>query len=88
MEDDELLPVTDFEDVLVTVFFLLRKNPKAEFWTTYQVRSADWSIEVLLHRWNLSCIEVQLDQFDADTPELAGSNLPGNHSIQMMKITL
>lgn len=78
----------DFEDVLVTVFFLLRKNPKAEFWTTYQVRSADWSIEVLLHRWNLSCIEVQLDQFDADTPELAGSNLPGNHSIQMMKITL
>lgn len=50
--------------------------------------SADWSIEVLLHRWNLSCIEVQLDQFDADTPELAGSNLPSNHSIQMMKITL
>lgn len=43
MEDDELLPVTDFEDVLVTVFFLLRKNPKAEFWTTYQVRRYDCS---------------------------------------------
>lgn len=31
-------PVADFEDVLVTVVFLLRKNPRAEFWTTYQVR--------------------------------------------------
>ncbi|XP_058845934.1 methyltransferase-like protein 23 isoform X2 [Acipenser ruthenus] len=28
----------DFEDVLVTVFFLLRRNPQAQFWTTYQER--------------------------------------------------
>ncbi|XP_034567228.1 methyltransferase-like protein 23 isoform X2 [Notolabrus celidotus] len=28
----------DFEDVLVTVAFLLRRNPKAQFWTTYQER--------------------------------------------------
>uniref|UniRef100_A0A3B4TR58 Methyltransferase 23, arginine n=1 Tax=Seriola dumerili TaxID=41447 RepID=A0A3B4TR58_SERDU len=28
----------DFEDVLVTVAFLLRKNPRARFWTTYQER--------------------------------------------------
>ncbi|XP_029996733.1 methyltransferase-like protein 23 isoform X2 [Sphaeramia orbicularis] len=28
----------DFEDVLVTVAFLLQKNPKAQFWTTYQER--------------------------------------------------
>uniref|UniRef100_A0A672Z010 Methyltransferase like 23 n=1 Tax=Sphaeramia orbicularis TaxID=375764 RepID=A0A672Z010_9TELE len=27
-----------FEDVLVTVAFLLQKNPKAQFWTTYQER--------------------------------------------------
>ncbi|XP_030591272.1 methyltransferase-like protein 23 [Archocentrus centrarchus] len=78
----------DFEDVLVTVVFLLRKNPKAEFWTTYQVRSADWSIEVLLHRWSLSCADIQLQHFDADRSELGGSTLPGNHSIQMMKISL
>ncbi|XP_021168608.2 methyltransferase-like protein 23 isoform X2 [Fundulus heteroclitus] len=28
----------DFEDVLVTFVCLLRKNPEAQFWTTYQVR--------------------------------------------------
>ncbi|KAM9784948.1 methyltransferase-like protein 23 isoform X2 [Syngnathus typhle] len=28
----------DFEDILVTVAFLLRKNPKAQFWVTYQER--------------------------------------------------
>ncbi|XP_061557343.1 methyltransferase-like protein 23 isoform X2 [Phycodurus eques] len=30
----------DFEDILVTVAFLLRKNPNAQFWMTYQERSA------------------------------------------------
>ncbi|CAN2390659.1 Lysine methyltransferase, partial [Pristimantis euphronides] len=28
----------DFEDVLVTVHFIMERNPSAEFWTTYQVR--------------------------------------------------
>ncbi|XP_019721950.1 histone-arginine methyltransferase METTL23 isoform X1 [Hippocampus comes] len=78
----------DFEDVLVTVVFLLRKNPSAQFWVTYQERSADWSIEALLHRWKLACVDVDLETFDANTSELAGSNLPGNHSIQMMIVTL
>ncbi|XP_060921450.1 methyltransferase-like protein 23 [Labrus mixtus] len=78
----------DFEDVLVTVAFLLRRNPSAQFWTTYQERSADWSIEALLHRWKLNCVDVHLETFDADKPELAGSTLPGNHSVLMMIITL
>ncbi|XP_054462958.1 methyltransferase-like protein 23 isoform X1 [Anoplopoma fimbria] len=78
----------DFEDVLLTVAFLLRKNPRAQFWTTYQERSADWSIEALLHRWNLNCVDVQLETFDADEAELAGSTLPGNHSVLLMIITL
>ncbi|XP_068192426.1 histone-arginine methyltransferase METTL23-like [Antennarius striatus] len=77
----------EFESVIVTIAFLLRKNPRAQFWTTYQERSADWSIEVLLHRWKLSCVEVELETFDADKAELAGSSLPGKHSIQMMIIT-
>lgn len=29
---------TDFEDILTTIYFLLEKNPQAQFWTTYQVR--------------------------------------------------
>ncbi|XP_042360511.1 methyltransferase-like protein 23 isoform X2 [Plectropomus leopardus] len=78
----------DFEDVLLTVVFLLRKNPTAQFWTTYQERSADWSIEALLHRWKLNCVDVQLETFDADKAALAGSTLPGNKSILMMIITL
>lgn len=78
----------DFEDVLMTVAFLLRKNPTAQFWTTYQERSADWSIDALLHRWKLNCVDVQLQTFNADKPHLAGSTLPGSHSVQMMIITL
>ncbi|XP_044186261.1 methyltransferase-like protein 23 isoform X2 [Thunnus albacares] len=78
----------EFEDVLVTVAFLLRKNPTAQFWTTYQERSADWSIEALLHRWKLNCVEVKLESFNADKSQLAGSTLPGRHIIQMMIITL
>ncbi|XP_038564646.1 methyltransferase-like protein 23 isoform X1 [Micropterus salmoides] len=78
----------DFEDVLVTVAYLLRKNPRAQFWTTYQERSADWSIEALLHRWKLSCVDVELESFDTDKPELAESAPPGSYSVQMMIITL
>ncbi|KAL6476286.1 hypothetical protein MHYP_G00147850 [Metynnis hypsauchen] len=44
----------DFEDVLVTISFLLKRNPYAQFWTTYQERSTDWSVEALLHKWNLN----------------------------------
>ncbi|XP_053707614.1 methyltransferase-like protein 23 [Synchiropus splendidus] len=76
----------DFEDVLLTVAFLLRKNPSAQFWTTFQERSADWSLETLLHRWNLQCFNVPLETFHADSSELAGSQLPGRHNIQMMII--
>ncbi|XP_075702476.1 histone-arginine methyltransferase METTL23 isoform X2 [Rhinoderma darwinii] len=78
----------DFEDVLVTVHFIMEKNPNAEFWTTYQVRSANWSIEALLHKWDLRCSNIPLKMFNGDRECLAGSNLPGRHSIQMIIITL
>ncbi|XP_063816505.1 histone-arginine methyltransferase METTL23 isoform X2 [Pseudophryne corroboree] len=78
----------DFEDIFVTVHFLMERNPKATFWTTYQVRSANWSIEALLYKWKLKCSDVPLKMFNADRGCLAGSNLPGRHSIQMLIITL
>ncbi|XP_075033855.1 histone-arginine methyltransferase METTL23 isoform X1 [Mixophyes fleayi] len=78
----------DFEDILVTVRFIMERNPKATFWTTYQVRSANWSMEALLYKWNLKCSDISLKMFNADRQCLAGSNLPGRHSIQMMIITL
>uniref|UniRef100_A0A8B9VXK1 Methyltransferase like 23 n=1 Tax=Anas zonorhyncha TaxID=75864 RepID=A0A8B9VXK1_9AVES len=78
----------DFEDILTTVYFLLEKNPQAQFWTTYQVRSADWSIEALLYKWKLKNTPVPLHSFGADKEHLAGSSLPGRHTIEMMIISL
>ena len=105
----------DFEDVLVSVSFLLRKSPGAEFWTTYQERrlvlhahrkqvhfkrirlnqklyyisfSADWSIEALLHKWKLQCVSIPLPSFDANQAQLAGSTLPGRHTVQMLIISM
>ncbi|XP_033735745.1 methyltransferase-like protein 23 [Pecten maximus] len=77
----------DFEDIIVTVAFLLNKNKKAEFWSAYQQRSSDRSIESLLKKWQLTCTHVSLSMFGADVPELAGSDLTGNHSIQLLVIT-
>ncbi|NWU77066.1 MET23 protein, partial [Onychorhynchus coronatus] len=78
----------DFEDILTTIYFLLEKNPHAQFWTTYQVRSADWSIEALLCKWNLRSTHVPLHSFNADKEHLASSSLPGRHTIEMMIISL
>ncbi|XP_068269679.1 histone-arginine methyltransferase METTL23 [Nyctibius grandis] len=78
----------DFEDILTTVYFLLEKNPHAQFWTTYQVRSADWSIEALLCKWKLKSIQIPLHSFGADKEHLASSSLPGRHTIEMMIISL
>ncbi|KAM9281663.1 histone-arginine methyltransferase METTL23 [Morus bassanus] len=78
----------DFEDILTTVYFLLEKNPHAQFWTTYQVRSADWSIEALLCKWKLKSIHIPLHSFSADKEHLASSSLPGRHTIEMMIISL
>ncbi|KAL5018664.1 hypothetical protein ScPMuIL_004386 [Solemya velum] len=76
----------DFEPILVTISFLIEKNPQAMFWTTYQVRSADRSVEYLLEKWELGCLRINLDTFGANKPCLAGSQLPGNHTIEMLVI--
>ncbi|XP_028395338.1 methyltransferase-like protein 23 [Dendronephthya gigantea] len=77
----------DFDDILATVAYLLERNPKGEFWTSYQERSADWSIEILLKKWNLGCQLVSLQTFGGDDENIAGSNLVSNHSIQLLVIT-
>ncbi|NWV01634.1 MET23 protein, partial [Upupa epops] len=78
----------DFEDILTMIYFLLERNPHAEFWTTYQVRSADWSIEALLYKWKLKSTNIPLHLFGADKEHLADSSLPGRHTIEMMIISL
>ncbi|GAB1602949.1 methyltransferase-like protein 23 [Argonauta hians] len=76
----------DFEDILLTVSFILEKNTRCQFWCTYQERSSDQTIELLLKRWGLKCCQVPLAKFQADSPDIADSGLPGNHTIQMLKI--
>ncbi|XP_077979862.1 histone-arginine methyltransferase METTL23-like [Glandiceps talaboti] len=78
----------DFENVIVSVNFLLKSNPRAKFWCTYQERNSDWSIESLLNKWKLECKHITLSSFEADGDSIADSNLPGNHSIWMMEMNL
>lgn len=77
-----------FENILVTVSYLLECNPSAKFIFSYQERSSDWSIEYLLHKWNLKCRILVLESFDADRCYIAGSSLPGSHKILVFEITL
>ncbi|XP_048223304.1 probable methyltransferase-like protein 23 isoform X2 [Perognathus longimembris pacificus] len=76
-----------FEDILTTVYFLMQKNPKVQLWSTYQVRSADWSLEALLHKWDMKCVHIPLESFDADKEEIAESALPGRHTVEMLVIS-
>ncbi len=76
----------DFEDILVTVAYLLERNPRCEFWTTYQDRSSDRTLEHLLTKWNLLCRRIPLWTFEADKDNIADSTLPGSHDIEMLVI--
>ncbi|KAL3284406.1 hypothetical protein HHI36_018566 [Cryptolaemus montrouzieri] len=75
-----------FEDIIVTISYLLEANPYAKFFCTYQERSSDWSIEHLLAKWNLHC---QIH----DTSSLGQSgginilDLIGSHTIHILEIS-
>ncbi|XP_050394686.1 histone-arginine methyltransferase METTL23 isoform X1 [Patella vulgata] len=77
----------DFEDVLVTISYILQRNNDCQFWCTYQERSADRSIEHLLYKWGLQSLPIPLEEFGANIPNIAGSSLPGSHTINMYIIT-
>ena len=77
----------DFEDIVMTVSYLIQKNPGCEFWTTYQDRSSDRNIEQLLWKWGLQCKQVPLHSFYGNGTNIAGSGLPGNHLVQMLIIS-
>nr|CAB3263771.1 methyltransferase-like protein 23 [Phallusia mammillata] len=87
---------TLFEDVISTIYYLLKSSADFEqqssfkpvFLCTYQTRSADWSISALLHKWKLEYEDIPLSDFAADESDIADSGMPGNHKIEMMKISL
>lgn len=74
-----------FEDIVVTVAFLLERNPAARFLCTYQERSADWSIEHLLNKWGLTCSHISLDNLGADSG-LDVQELMQDHTIHLLEI--
>ncbi|GAB0087962.1 methyltransferase-like protein 23 [Sergentomyia squamirostris] len=76
-----------FEEILVTVAFLLEHNPGAKFLFTYQERSADWTIEALLKKWKLKCANVNLSE-TLHALDNSLRRLMGGHTIHLLEITL
>lgn len=75
-----------FEDIIVTVSFLLDRNVNAKFLTVYQERSSDWSIEYLLNKWNLKCENVDLSSLGLQSG-INVQDLMQDHTLHLLKIT-
>ncbi|XP_014097783.2 histone-arginine methyltransferase METTL23 [Bactrocera oleae] len=75
-----------FEDILVTISFLLERNTDAKFICTYQERSADWSIEALLKKWKLRSVPFIIDNLGKNSG-VDLLELMGNHTIHLLEIT-
>eukprot|EP01097_Dermamoeba_algensis_P001713 TRINITY_DN1644_c0_g1_i1.p1 TRINITY_DN1644_c0_g1~~TRINITY_DN1644_c0_g1_i1.p1 ORF type:complete len:198 (+),score=31.71 TRINITY_DN1644_c0_g1_i1:418-1011(+) len=65
----------DFEDILMTVSFLMRSHPDCKFITTYQNRCASRSIEHLLEKWGLIAEQTPISQFLDQFDTLAYQNI-------------
>ncbi|XP_014260973.1 methyltransferase-like protein 23 [Cimex lectularius] len=75
-----------FEDIIVTVSFLLDNNPQARFLSVYQERSADWSIEHLLNKWGLRCEHLSINNLGAESG-IDINELMQDHTIHLLEIT-
>ncbi|XP_063224138.1 histone-arginine methyltransferase METTL23 isoform X2 [Bacillus rossius redtenbacheri] len=75
-----------FEDIIVTVSFLLERNPDAKFLCSYQERSADWSIEHLLRKWRLSCEHIPVGGLGAGSG-VDVDELTQGHTVHLLQIT-
>lgn len=81
---------TVFEDILVTVSFLLNTatcdTSPVKFLFTYQNRSSDWSIDHLLQKWHLKCSKVSLACVRKYCP-IEFDKLTNGHTIYLLEIT-
>ncbi|KAG2224063.1 hypothetical protein INT45_004944, partial [Circinella minor] len=72
---DTFYDPTDFEDLLVTVAFIIHQhNPKCKFITSYQERSAKRSIQYLLDKWDLQCELIPRESFEFDELRFTDDN--------------
>lgn len=82
---------TVFEDILVTVTFLLERNPNCKFIFSYQERSADWCLENLLRKWGLKCSNINTDRLAENTiVDTFGTGVVGgsNPTLHLFEISL
>lgn len=76
---------TTFEDIIVTIAFLLEHNFGAKFICTYQERSSDWSIEHLLAKWSLTCKVHNINNLGAQSG-FDIHEILGGHTIHLLEI--
>ena len=74
-----------FEPLLATLSLLLQRNPGLQVLITVQERSADWSIEQYLQKWNLKCDYIYPREFLLGTG-IEESDLIGGHTIFILKV--
>ena len=77
-----------FEDVLVTISFLLEKNPNARFIFTYQERSSDWTFQSLLRKYSLECVNISLDSIGRRSGININRDFLQGQVIYLLEITL
>ncbi|XP_042067685.1 methyltransferase-like protein 23 isoform X2 [Salvia splendens] len=82
---DVLYDTSGFDDLFLTVTFLLQKCPDSVFITTYHNRSGHHLIEFLMEKWRLKCTKL-LDGFSSFLPPHKASKLSGD--IQLAEIVL
>ena len=79
-----------FEQLCVTISFVLNVNPGVEVLITVQERSEDWSIEECLLKWGLRGHVIHTREFLCGTgiheDDVTGGNPP--HSIYILKVSL
>ncbi|KAJ0410808.1 hypothetical protein ATCC90586_010131 [Pythium insidiosum] len=73
----------DFESVIATAAVVFRWNPRARFFTTYQLRSISRSIAPLLERWRMAARLIDKQSFRG----VCDDEIPGADSVYLYEIT-
>ncbi|XP_032788237.1 methyltransferase-like protein 23 [Daphnia magna] len=74
-----------FEPILVTVSYLLNKNPSASFVCSYKERSSDWSFEPYLSKWKLCCRTLEVGNI-VSSSVVDVAELTQDNTIQLFEI--
>ena len=74
-----------FEPLVATLAYLLGRHPACQVLISVQERSADWSIEEHLLKWNLRCSYIYPKEFLSGTG-IDESDLIGGHTIFILRV--